>query len=65
MTLNAKILIKNGKKQFAILPYEQFVAVQKRLAEMEELLELRKAKRMEGKKPSISLAAAKRRIELS
>jgi hypothetical protein len=65
MTLNAKILIKNGKRQFAILPYEQFVALQKRLAHMEELLELRKAKRREGKKRSIPLAVAKRRLRVS
>jgi hypothetical protein len=65
MTLNAKILSKDGKKQFAILPYEQFVALQKRLAQMEELLELRKAKLIEGKKRSIPLAEAKRRLGLS
>ena len=65
MTLNAKILVKNGQRQFAVLPYEQFVALQKRLADLEELLELRKAKRVEGKKRSIPLAEAKRRIGLS
>lgn len=65
MTLNAKIIVKNGKKQFAVLPYNQFVALQKRLAHMEELLELRKAKHLEGKKRSIPLAEAKQRLGLS
>ena len=44
MTLHPEILSKNGKKQFAILPYEEFVVLQERLADAEDLLELRKAK---------------------
>ena len=65
MTLHAEILVKNGKKQFAVLPYEEFLALQQRLADAEDLLELRKAKRAEGKKRSIPLAEAKRRLGLS
>ena len=45
MTLHPEILVKNGKKQFAVLPYEEFLAVQQRLADAEDILELRKAKR--------------------
>jgi hypothetical protein len=65
MTLNAKILVKGGKKQFAVITYEEFVALQKRLADAEDLLDLRKAKRAEGKKRSVPLAEAKRRLGLS
>ena len=65
VTLHPEILRKNGKKQFAVLPYEEFVALQEWLADVEDLLELRKAKRAERKKPSISLAAAKRRLRIS
>jgi PHD/YefM family antitoxin component YafN of YafNO toxin-antitoxin module len=64
MTLHPEILSKNGQKQFAVLPYEEFAALQERLADMEDLLELRKAKRAEGKKRSIPLAEAKRRLGL-
>jgi hypothetical protein len=64
MTLHPEILIKNGKKQFAVLPYEEFLAVQERLTDAEDLMELRKAKRREGKKPSIPLAAVKRQLGL-
>jgi len=63
--LHPEILKKNGKKQFAILPYEEFVALQEWLEDMEDLLELRKAKRTEGKKRSIPLAEAKRRLGLA
>jgi hypothetical protein len=56
------ILIKNGKKQFAILPYEEFVAIQERLTDADDLLELRKAKKAEGANRSISLAEVKKKL---
>ena len=62
LTLHPEILVKNGRKQFAILPYEEFVAMQERLADVEDLLELRKAKCAEGRKRSIPLAQAKREL---
>jgi PHD/YefM family antitoxin component YafN of YafNO toxin-antitoxin module len=65
MTLHPEILTRNGKKQFAVLPYEEFVALQEWLADMEDLLELRKAKRAEGKKRSIPLREAKRQLGLA
>jgi hypothetical protein len=65
ITLHSEILKKNGKKQFAVLPYEEFVALQEWLADVEDLLELRKAKRAEGKKRSIPLAKARQRLGLA
>jgi len=64
MTLHAEILETNGKKQFAILPYAEFVALQERLDDLEDLATLRKAKRAEGKKRSVPLAEAKRVLGL-
>ncbi len=64
LKLHPEILVKNGQKQFAVLPYEEFVAIQERLADADDLLELRKAKRAEGKKRSIPLAAVKRELGL-
>jgi PHD/YefM family antitoxin component YafN of YafNO toxin-antitoxin module len=65
MTLHAEILEKNGKKQFAVLPYEEFVAMQQRLEDLEDLAALRRAKRAEGGKRSIPLAEAKCRLGLA
>jgi hypothetical protein len=65
LTLHPEILVKNGRKQFAVLPYKEFLAVQERLADAEDLLELRKAKRAEGKKRSISLAEVKRELNMN
>ncbi len=64
LKLHAEILEKNGKKEFAVLPYEEFLALQERLADAEDVLELRKAKRAEGKKKSIPLADVKRKLRL-
>jgi PHD/YefM family antitoxin component YafN of YafNO toxin-antitoxin module len=62
LTLHPDILVRNGKKQFAVLPYEEFLALQERLADAEDLLELRKAKRAEGKSRAIPLAEVKRQF---
>ena len=64
MKLHPEILEKNGKKEFAVLPYEEFLALQERLAEAEDVLELRKAKRAEGKKKAVPLADVKRKLGL-
>jgi hypothetical protein len=64
VTLHPEILVKNGRKPSAVLPCEEFLAVQERLADAEDLLELRKAKRAEGKKRSIPLADVKRQLGL-
>jgi hypothetical protein len=64
MKLHPEILHKNGKKEFVILPYNEFVAIQERLNDAEDLMELRKAKRSEGKKKAIPLAVVKRKLRL-
>ncbi len=62
--LRPHFLIKNGKKEFVILTYEEFVALQERLADAEDLIELRKAKKAEGKLKSVPLAIGKRELDL-
>jgi len=64
LELHPEFLVKNGKKQFAVLPYEEFLALQERLADAEDLLDLRKAKRADGKKRSIPLSEVKRELDL-
>jgi hypothetical protein len=63
--LHPQILSKDGKKQFVVLPYEEFLAVQERLADVDDLLELRKAKRAEGGKKTIVLAKVRRQLRLA
>jgi hypothetical protein len=62
LKLHPEILSKNGKKEFVVLPYDEFLALQERLSDAEDLMDLRKAKRSEGKKKGIPLAEAKRAL---
>ena len=64
LKLHPEILVKDGRKQFAVLPYEEFLAIQERLADADDLLELRKAKRAEVRKRSVPLTEVKRQLEL-
>jgi len=62
LKLHPEVLKKNGKKEFVVLPYEEFLAIQERLADLEDLRDLREAKRREGKAPGIPLADVRRRL---
>jgi hypothetical protein len=64
MKIHPEFLVKNGKKEFVVLPYEEFLAIQERLADADCLMELRKAKRAEEKKQAIPLAEVKRRLDI-
>ena len=58
--LHAKFLEKDGEKAFAVLPFEEFLKIQERLEDYEDLLDLRKAKEEEGTSPGIPLEEAKK-----
>ena len=60
-----RTLVKDGKKLFAILPYNESSTLEDRLANAEDLLELRRAKRRQRKQPSLSLNDAKDALDLS
>ena len=53
--LHPEILTKNGRKEFAVLPYEEFLAVTEALADLEDLRDLRAAKAEEGAAKTVSL----------
>jgi PHD/YefM family antitoxin component YafN of YafNO toxin-antitoxin module len=62
MVVNAQIIKKNGKKEFAILPYEEFQEMQEELASYEDLRCLREAKTEEKDASTIGIAELKKRI---
>jgi hypothetical protein len=62
--LHPEFLRKNGKTEFVVLPYEEFVALQELLGDAEDLLDLRKAKQQEGTDPTASLAEVRKRFGL-
>ncbi len=54
--LHPEFLTKNGEKQFAVLSYQEFVALQEWLEDAEDLLYLRTAVKEEATAPTISLS---------
>lgn len=62
--LNPEFLKKNGKPEFVVLPYEEFLLVQELLADLEDLQDLRQAKMAEKESPVISLAEVKKMLNL-
>ena len=63
--LNPEFLKKNGKTEFVVLPYEEFLLLQELLADLEDLQDLRQAKMDYEKAPAVSFAEAKKMLNLS
>lgn len=57
MSIHPQIIEKAGKKEFVILPYEEFVAMQEALEDFRDLQDLRTAKAEAENKPGTSLAS--------
>jgi len=58
----AQIIKKNGKKEFAVLPYADFLRIQEDLADYEDLRRLREAKELEKGVPTMGLRDLKRSL---
>lgn len=59
-----KILERDGKKEFVIFTYEEFLKIQEELEDYEDLKILRKAKEKEGKAATISLDDARKQLRI-
>ena len=64
ITLHPKFLIKNGKKQFVVFPYEEFVRIKERMEDTEDWMELSRARPGEAKAATVPLARVKQRLGL-
>jgi hypothetical protein len=62
VTLHAQSIKKNGKKEYAVLPYREFLKLQEELEEYEDLRCLREAKKAERGAPTIGLAELRKKI---
>jgi hypothetical protein len=66
MKLHPQILSKEGRKQFVILPYEEYQAIQERLADSEDLAALRKAIREDNPtQKGLSLQGLRKELGIS
>jgi len=57
---NPQVLEKNGKKEFVILPYEDFLKIQEELECYNDLRILREAKQEEQNASSVSFEEVKK-----
>jgi len=64
ITLHPSILTHEGKKTFAVLPYEEFQRVREELDDYEDLKELRAAKAEEGNAPASPLMAVREELDI-
>ncbi|VAX32834.1 hypothetical protein MNBD_NITROSPIRAE02-117 [hydrothermal vent metagenome] len=64
ITIKPKILEKDGKKEFVVLTYEDFVKIQEELEDYEDLKVLREAKQEEANASTVDLKEAKKELGL-
>ena len=62
--LHPEFLTKNGEKQFAVLSYQEFVALQEWLEDAEDLLDLRAVQKEEADATTISLSEMEKEFGL-
>jgi PHD/YefM family antitoxin component YafN of YafNO toxin-antitoxin module len=62
MSIHPQIIEKNGKKEFVVLPYEEFLRLTEELEDYEDLKTLREEKALAGQEPSRRLDDVLREI---
>ncbi len=63
MTFHPQIIEKNSKKEFVVLPYEEWLEMQTLLEDAQDLLDLRAAKQ-ESSASAVSFDEVKQRLSL-
>lgn len=63
MSIHPQIIEKEGRKEFVVLPYEEFLTIQEELEDYEDLKTLRQEKAGVGQLPTRNLEDVLRDIE--
>jgi hypothetical protein len=63
-TLHPQFIEKNGTRESVVLSYTEFVALRDWMEDVEDLLQLREAKRAEGDLPGRPLEEVAKELEL-
>ncbi|MEA5514860.1 type II toxin-antitoxin system Phd/YefM family antitoxin [Nodularia sp. UHCC 0506] len=58
--LHPEFLTKNSEKQFAVLPYEEFLKIKELLEDLEDLRDLRDSKEEQKDSVTVTLADVKK-----
>lgn len=64
IALHPNILERDGRKAFAVLPYEEFEKVREELEDYEDLKDLRTAKAEEGSAPVSPLGSVRKALDI-
>ncbi len=64
MTLHPQIIEKEEKKEFVVLPYEEFIAIKEELENYEDLKDLREAKENSMHEESIPFSKVVKDLDL-
>ncbi len=62
-TLNIQIIKKNGKKEYVVMSYDEFLKVQEELDDYKNLSCLREAKKAEQYAPTVSIEELKEHLK--
>lgn len=62
MKIHPQIIEKKGRKEFVVLPYDEFVKIQEALEDYEDLRDLRTAKAGHEGEETVSLDQARRMV---
>lgn len=62
--LHPEFLTKNGQREFAVIPYEEFIKVQELLEDLEDLQDLRKAEDESKDDTTVSFEEVKKMFDL-
>jgi PHD/YefM family antitoxin component YafN of YafNO toxin-antitoxin module len=62
--LHPNILSSNGKEQFVVLPYDEFIALTDLLEDAEDIVLLRKAREENAGEQGVSAEEAKKQLGL-
>lgn len=60
--LHPEFLTKNGEREFAVLPYVEYQALQEWLEDIEDILDLRDAREEDAGKPNMTLDQVKKEL---
>ena len=62
--LNPRFLEKGGKKEFAVLPFEEFEQIMVVLSDYQDIKDLRSAKSEEKTAPGLTLAEVRKELNI-
>ena len=62
--LHPEFLKKNGRNQFVVLPYDEFVQLQEQLEDLADIRALDEARAKESHLPGIPLSEVRRRLDM-